>query len=738
MTLRTSPPQLAYSSGEVSPLLWRRSDYQRFQTGLRTCNGFIPLRQGAFTRAPGTLYLGSTHENRPACLIGFEFAANDALVLELTANALRVWRYGVLVREGLDPTADPYVLATPFDWAAVQRLQFVQSADVIYMVDGAQPIQKLSRLALDSWTITPFVPDTGPFGLENDNEAITITASAATGDAITLTAGASYFTADHVGTLLRLEPEDFQDIPTWTQDTSLAADALVRNDGKTYRLTEAANTGFVPPIHDRGLARLGASGTAQWEYLDDGIGILRITAVTNGTTATAKVLRRLPAPIVTDGTYCWSEGAWSARQGWPSALEIHEQRLVFAATPSEPRTVWFSTAGDFSDFAPSVEPDEAFAYTISGDGTQNLIQWLRTGTRGLYIGALGDEYSTRSDTRTQAIGPTTARFGMDSQIGSANVRPITPDGSPIFVSRDRKRVFEIGYVFERDANQSVELSLPSDHITGDGVSQIVWQSAPLRAAWLRRDDGHLLILVHDNSESVLGWARQSLAGGAAVSIAVQPETGFDRVMACVARNFGAGVQHYIEMQAHAPVANPPLDAVFFLSAVRLTSEEPTLSWSAPHLAGAVAMVWSEGLKYDVTIAGDGSFTLPDPLSEVLVGLFDHTHEAETLPISASAADGNTLGRMQRLHQSGGLAVHETAQGFMQSVVRSLAEPDQVSTPPDRIVPLPVAAPVTQRFTGVIKTEVPSGHGKELSLRFTPFANAPMTITASVPRIQEAG
>ena len=34
----------------------------------------------------------------------------------------------------------------------------------------------------------------------------------------------------------------------------------------------------------------------------------------------------------------------------------HDQRLAAAATPAEPRTVWFSAIGDYADFLDGVEP----------------------------------------------------------------------------------------------------------------------------------------------------------------------------------------------------------------------------------------------------------------------------------------------------------------------------------------------------------------------------------------------
>ena len=57
-----------------------------------------------------------------------------------------------------------------------------------------QPLQRLSRLALDNWTIAPQTLNRGPFRVQNLDEARTIQASGETGS-ITLTASAETFRA---------------------------------------------------------------------------------------------------------------------------------------------------------------------------------------------------------------------------------------------------------------------------------------------------------------------------------------------------------------------------------------------------------------------------------------------------------------------------------------------------------------------------------------------------------------
>lgn len=511
----TTPAQVAFSAGEISSLLHRRHDYQRAQTGLAACCGFLPLRQGGYTRAPGTQFDGYTRGNAPARLIDFEFAADDTLTLEFTAGWLRFWRYGQPVLKN----GAPYEIATPYPAASLPRLQWEQSADVIYIVDGLRPMQKLSRFALDDWTIAPVAMPTGPFRNQNLDVARTVRASDVAG-AITLTASFSLFTAQHIGSLMQLKPVDFSNIPLWTSNTGGTSGQLMRVGDVVYRLTAGDNTGVAQPQHREGTQKVDQEKGTTWAFVDDGIGVVRITAVASGTSASATVLRAVPHACVDDASYRWAEGAWSARNGYPSALAAHGQRLVAAATPSDPRTLWFSTVGDYEHWEPGVEADSSFAYVIAGQSSLNRILWIASGGAGLDIGALGEEFSSRPTSDAQGFGPTTVQFDSDATIGSKPVRPIVPDGAPIFISKDGDRIFQMVYSLEADRKRPSELSLPAEHLGADRFEEIIWQSAPQRLAWLRLGNGALVAMLHDAAEDVLGWARLPVAGGFVESLSV--------------------------------------------------------------------------------------------------------------------------------------------------------------------------------------------------------------------------
>ncbi len=736
---RTSPPQVSFSSGEIDPLLHRRFDYQRFQTGLAKCRGYLPLAQGGFTRAPGTLRKGNTRADSQGILLPFTFAVNDAVTLEFTDLKMRVWRYGELVlNAGL-----PYELTTPYPLASLASLQWVQSADVIYLADGQRPMQVLSRFALDNWTIADFKPDTGPFRVQNLTKTLTVQASAATGSVTLSVVGGSLFAANHIGSLLELKPTNNTAVPLWTSNEGISVGALRRYGRNVYQLTAGTNAGTNPPIHEEGEAAVDNS--TRWLFLSDDTGIVRITAVASGTSATATVLKRLPNAVVSSATYRWSEGAWSDRYGYPSAVEIYDQRLVAAATPLDPRTIWFSTAGDFGDFEPGVDADSSFAYSIAGDNTVNRILNLRRGATGLHIFALGEEYSTRADSKGQVIGPTTAFFSSNSSFGSHTARPIAPGGNPMFISRDRRRVIMMNYSFEVDANRPIILSRASQHLGADPFDQLVWQASPEPMAWLRRASGDVAVMIYDAAEEVLGWAAVPLAGGICEAIAVTPNSdgSSDEVMMIVQRIINGEIVRFVETMT--PIfgllngTQSISDACHYYAATELSPPSPTSSFTVTHLAGEQVYAWTDAGEFGpIIVPTEGPITLPVAVSHAFIGLFDDTHFVETLDIQAAAPDGNTMGRAKRLHAKFGVGLHNTAQGFIQVVERDFAQNERLGDK-RTLVPRAIAATLTQTaFSGVVQVPEPSGHATELALRFYPYSGAPMTVTAVVPIVQEAG
>ena len=725
--MRSNPDQRAFSAGEISPLLYGRTDYQRVQAGLRTCRGFLPLRQGGVTRAPGTIWRGETRESRRARLLAFEFAADDAVVLEFTHRRMRVWRYSELVLVD----GAPYELATPYDDSDLDALQWEQSADVIYMVDGRQPPQRLARNGMTHWSIGAVPFEEGPFEIENDDKAVTITASAEAGT-ITLTGTGAPFTVAHVGSLMQLRTVDDDEIPGWVAEKNIAIGERIRYDGKIYESLDAGDTGTVPPTHEEGVVWPGR-GCPKWRFVCDDIGIVRITAVATANSATAAVVRRVPPAIVAKGTYRWAEGAWSARLGWPSAITIHDQRLVLAGTPKSPRTVWFSAVGDYRYFRPGTDADDAFAYTIAGRSTLNRIVWLQSGARGLSIGALGEEYASRSGEAGVAIGPTNFAVDLVGTIGVAPAMPAAPDGTPLFIARDRRRLFELRYSLEADASRPVELSLPSEHLGAPRFAEIAWQSGA-RLGWVRRMDGSMVVVLADPAEDVLGWAVWPCAGGVVESVCVSRDRAGVRewVFLAVRR----GERRFIERLGDIDRTDVEPQHLYALRYATAGETPLATVGGLDHLEGQAVHAWTDlGAMGPLTVLG-GAVALAAPCAWAYVGLYDDSHMIETLDLAAPVREGASLGRQKRV-KGFGLRWHRTARAEVQVVEREFGQADIVSAWSEAAA-FHVASDNAAGLSGVASLSAPSGWAKEVTVRVRPVGGAPLTLLAATAIMEAAG
>jgi hypothetical protein len=725
---RTSPPQVSFAAGEIDPLLHGRFDYQRFQTGLAKCHGFLPLPQGGAMRAPGSTWLGVPASTEACLLVPFQFAADDSVQLEFTPGLMRVWRYGVLVHK--PDLSGPYTLATPFAAEDLATLRWVQSADVIYLADGTHPIQRLARLALNNWTLAPQTFEAGPFRVQNLDKDKTMDVSGFTG-AITVTSYFPFFTTAHVGTRLMISPVDV-DVPLLTSNTAINPGDLRRVDNNVYRMVSAApiDSKEGRPIHKEGVQDYGFN--TLWEFVCDDVGILIIDSVISDTEATATVLRSLHPSLVNAPSYRWSEQAWSAIYGYPSSLEIFDQRFVAAGTPSEPRTVWFSTVGAYADFTPSVEPDGAFAYTIAGTTSQNRITGLKTGRAGLHIFALSETYSTRSETRNQVIGPTTAVFGLDGTTGAQAGAIIAPNGSPIFITRDGKKLYLIEFDLQIDGNRELNLSRASQHLGAAGFAKVVWQATPEPRAWILTKQGTLAVLIFDQSEEILGWSTHSVAGRVIDIAVTQNADGTEDELWLVVDRADQTGGWTIER----------LDYSHYLFAAKVAEADvPFSTVTAPWLAGNTVSVFAAGdllVDEDDTMPESGVFDLQTNTLRAVIGLADLSHEFQTLDIQAAAPDGSTIGRSKRLTGDVGIILHETRAGLIEAI--ETLEPRRTAPPAKAISILEpgIDEGLPAPFTGVSKLKLFTGQARRVQLRVRPVRNNPLTVLGLVPTIQEGG
>jgi hypothetical protein len=95
----TAIMQKSFSSGELSPSLYARTDVAKYQNALRTCRNFYVMRHGGVSNRPGTQFVGEAkNQNRTVRLIPFVFNVNQTYCLEFGRFYMRVIKNGEYIK----------------------------------------------------------------------------------------------------------------------------------------------------------------------------------------------------------------------------------------------------------------------------------------------------------------------------------------------------------------------------------------------------------------------------------------------------------------------------------------------------------------------------------------------------------------------------------------------------------------------------------------------------------------
>lgn len=539
--MRFDPEVVNFNGGEVSPLMYGRTDYAKYKSSARFVENNIPCILGPMRRRPGTQYVGNPKLNGAAAennivLIPFSASTSNEFVLEVGGGYMRFWDAATRkpIIDGGAGTWSPFLagavaeLATP--WLAADLytldehnningvgLQWVQSNDVMWIACRGWPTVKLKRIAQYKFSFA-FMGDgvnvPTPFKDIDPLNAITIAASATTGVGITLTASAPVFAVTDVNTYFYIESATGDIIPQWATATAYVIGNRVRSNGRNYICTANGTSGTTPPSHSTGQRYDGAPG-AWWRETDEGYGVVAITAFTDSTHVTATVASELPGSLITNASTRWARQAWSAAEGFPNAIAFFRQRLCFARD----NTIWTSVSADFENFtrkfAGQVTLDASFVGTLAADKNDRVL-WLY-GTTALLAGTASGEWAIGEQASSQAFGPGNAKAEKQTGYGAIAMPPLKIDNSLLYLQRGGNRLREMSFnLYAGTVSglwQSEDRSQLAEHMAPQyGYMWAVHQRQPESVVWVSSANGRLYSMTYDKAQNVYAWARHRLGG----------------------------------------------------------------------------------------------------------------------------------------------------------------------------------------------------------------------------------
>lgn len=191
--------QSAFNAGELSPLMYGRTDSPRYKQGLATCLNYIPTLQGPLQRKPGTKFCNPVKDStKPPVLIPFTFSETQNYMLEFGENYIRFYynnapvvTVGTTYRmSGLKNWGDLFFASRSTTLAAssesisstltitngsileitniyqdadLPNLRFVQNANTLYLFHPQYPVFKLQNTGASTWEFTQVYFKDGPY-----------------------------------------------------------------------------------------------------------------------------------------------------------------------------------------------------------------------------------------------------------------------------------------------------------------------------------------------------------------------------------------------------------------------------------------------------------------------------------------------------------------------------------------------------------------------------------------------
>lgn len=482
-------------------------------------------------------------------------------------------------------------LATPWSAAQLSQLSWVQSADTLFLCHPEVPPQRLTRTSHHDWQLTAFA-----FKAETETGVIQIPSFKFAADSVTL------------------QPSGTGGSITLTSSAACFSDTHV---GTRFRIKRKQ---------------------------------VLITAVASDTSATATVKQAL---VDTAATEDWEEQAFSALRGWPVAVTLFQERLIFAGSRDLPNRIWMSKTSDITNFdLGTALDDEAIEFSLLADQV-DAIRAVVAG-RHLQLFTAGAEWMVAGEPMT----PTKVRAERQTRIGSLlerNIPPRVVDGATLFLARDGGGLQQFLYADTDQAYSADDLALVAAHLFD--IPLDMDYDATRRLILIPMADGGIAAQTSFRAQQILAWTRLE-TDGAFHAVAVVNGA----IYALVDRGGLASLERFDD-DCHT-------DASQIVS-----SDTPQTTWSGlSHLEGRTVRIRADGLDCGNHLVSDGSLTLPDAAYNVEIGLA-FNHEIEPLPADLGGDAGNQAGPLRliraifRLQDTAALVV-DCGQGLKpQSFIR---------------------------------------------------------------------
>lgn len=698
-----APLKNNFNSGELSPLMLGRVDFERYASAMRVSKNGFGLLQGPWTRRPGTYFCDEVKDSTKATrTVRFKYSTISSFVLEVGDQYIRFKKnrapvYYITANVNSITSANPGVVTyTGADPSNGDHVDF-------NLVGG------MTEINGRRFTVSNVNAGANTFELKTVDGSATVDTTGFGG----YTAGGNFKAVYELATtylvadLLQLKFRQSADVmyinhPDYPErklsrisDASWSIANTVFFDGP-YMVQNATTTTLTPSafapaagITLTASAVIGINGNTGFQTSDVGRlirvkqgavwGYVQITGRTSTTVVTVTVINTL---TTVDPKATWRMGLYSDTTGYPACATFYGDRLYRGGVPAIPERFDGSNVGDYDTMAPSdiagnVVDSHAVSFRLNSDDVQS-IRWMMGTSNGIAMGTLEGEWLVNASTLNEAITPTNVSANQSTSWGSEDIQPVKAGSSVLFVEASSRRVRELNYQYYENQLQAADTTVLAEHITkgaydpadpnaGDstvalsGLVEIAYQKKKLPIVWGVRKDGVLVSMVFSKDDKVMGWHRHILGGwsnaghtAAAIveSCCVIPASdgSYDELWLIVKRYINGRTVRYNEFLTDLWEQGNAQEDSHFVDCGLIYDGAPTSTITgAYHLAGETVQMLSDGANVpDVPINSTGALGLSQAASVVHLG-YAYNSDGQCPRFEAGSATGTAQGKLQRSH-----------------------------------------------------------------------------------------
>lgn len=582
--------QNGFSTGEVSPSLFGRTDWAKYRLGASTMrNFFVNYRGGASSRA-GLRYVlackqaATASDTTPPRNIPFQFNINQGYMLEFGDEYMRIVSNGAYVVEDSSNITG----ATKATQIVVTDIAHgYDNGDWIY-IQGMLGMTQLNGLA---WIISDKTADSyklkSLFGNYVNSTAFGTYISGGTSERV-YTVDSPYAVED-LPYLKYTQSADTMSFTCVNQSTGTDYPAydLIRNDiddwefiAVTFATSQVAPTSatatphasttlstyysyVVTAINDIGEESIASniatcqnndisvnagSNVIAWVAAAGAVGYniyaaTPVYAVTTpsgvpfGYLGNTTGLSFVDTNIIADFTQTppLATDPFPSTGNYPSVVAYYQQRRIYANTKNNPDTYYMSKPGAYANMDVSIPTIDSDAIVGTPWAQQiNGIQFMLPMTTGLVT--LTGNGAWLVNGGTAAITPSNQSATAQAYNGcNFHVQPLVINEDIIYVQAKGSVVRNLIFNFYTNIFTGEDKTVFSNHLFNFfQIQQWCYAEEPYKLVWGVRDDGAMLSMSYLKEQDVFGWSRHD-TNGLFINVASITEPPVDAVYTIVKR-----------------------------------------------------------------------------------------------------------------------------------------------------------------------------------------------------------